>query len=132
MTRSLATQFKALSEDVRLQILALIFRHQELCVCEVERFLDISQSKASRHLRYLLNAGILEDRRDGLWVYYRMAGSDSDQQRLLLDFLCELLHNVDVPDVSDQLRVMRAERCAPDASPARLAVVTSAPRAGTR
>ena len=129
---SLAAQFKALSEDVRLQILALIFRHQELCVCEVERFLDISQSKASRHLRYLLNAGILDDRRDGLWVYYRMARPDSDQQRLLLDSLRELLHYVDVPDVSDDLRVMRAERCAPDASPARSTDVTSTPRAGTR
>jgi len=113
---SLASQFKALSEDVRLQILALIFQHQELCVCEVERFLDVSQSKASRHLRYLLNAGILQDRRDGLWVYYRVAAPESEQQRVLVDALRGLLEHVDVPDVSDDLKTMRAERCAPDAA----------------
>jgi DNA-binding transcriptional ArsR family regulator len=56
---TLANKFKALSEDVRLQILALISQHGELCVCEVERLLEISQSKASRHLRYLLNAGLV-------------------------------------------------------------------------
>ncbi|NIP15053.1 MAG: ArsR family transcriptional regulator, partial [Pseudomonadales bacterium] len=39
---------------MRLNILALLFGHGELCVCEVERFLRVSQSKASRHLRYLL------------------------------------------------------------------------------
>lgn len=124
---SLAGQFKALSEDVRLQILALIFRHRELCVCEVERLLDISQSKASRHLRYLLNAGILEDRRDGLWVYYRVAQPDSEKHRHLLEALRGLLEYVEVPDIADDLRSMRAERCASVAAPGRR---TTIPRRG--
>lgn len=116
---TLAGQFKALSEDVRLQIVALIFRHQELCVCEVEKFLDISQSKASRHLRYLLNAGILEDRRDGLWVYYRVARPNSAQQRHLLEALRGLLEYIEIPNIGDDLRAMRSERCASVTAPGR-------------
>ncbi len=109
----LAAQFKALSESVRLHILALLFRYRELCVCEVERFLHVSQSKASRHLRYLLNAGLVEDRRDGLWVYYRAAEPTAEKQQVLLAVLRELLQDVAIPDISDELEIMRAERCRP-------------------
>ncbi len=109
----LAQQFKALSEDVRLRILALIFRHGELCVCEVERILEVSQSKASRHLRYLLNARLVEDRRDGLWVYYRAADPATEQRRVLLQALRRLLADVELADVTDELEAMRAQRCQP-------------------
>lgn len=107
----LAQQFKALSQDVRLQILALMFRHGELCVCEIERFLHVSQSKASRHLRYLLNAGLVEDRRDGLWVYYRAAEPTTEKQQTFLLALQDMLADLPVPDVSAELEAMRAERC---------------------
>ena len=110
---TLANKFKALSEDIRLQILALIVQHGELCVCEVERFLEISQSKASRHLRYLLNAGLVQDQRDGLWVYYRLADPDSEADRQFLDSVRVLLANVPLPDVRRELQEMRAERCGP-------------------
>ncbi len=113
---TLANKFKALSEDVRLQILALIVQHGELCVCEVERFLEISQSKASRHLRYLMNAGLLQDHRDGLWVYYRLADPDSEADRQFLDGVGALLVDVPVPNVRDELHEMRSDRCGP-ASP---------------
>jgi len=119
----IAQQFKALSENIRLQILALMFRHGELCVCEIERFLHVSQSKASRHLRYLLNAGLVEDRRDGLWVYYRAAEPTTESQRTLLVALRQMLADVPVPDVSGELEAMRAERCQPTS--ARQRAVTS-------
>lgn len=111
----LAGQFKALSEPIRLHILALLFRHGELCVCEVEKFLVISQSKASRHLRYLLSAGLVEDRREGLWVYYHLAPPATDSQRRFLQVLCELLADLPVPEISNELQSMRAERCHPGA-----------------
>ncbi|NIO33143.1 MAG: metalloregulator ArsR/SmtB family transcription factor [Gemmatimonadetes bacterium] len=120
----LAQQFKALSEDVRLRILALIFRHGELCVCEIERFLQVTQSKASRHLRYLLNAGLVEDRRDGLWVYYRAAEPTTERQRTFLAALRDMLADLPVPDVADELEAMRAERCQPTSAKQR--AVTSA------
>lgn len=64
--------FKALAEETRLRILALIFRHGPVCVCEVEELLGITQSKASRHLRYMANAGLLESERDGVTMNYRL------------------------------------------------------------
>ncbi|MEE9576619.1 MAG: metalloregulator ArsR/SmtB family transcription factor [Gemmatimonadota bacterium] len=109
----LSNKFKALSEDVRLQILALIVLHGELCVCEVERCLEISQSKASRHLRYLMNAGLLQDHRDGLWVYYKLADPDSEADRQFMDSIQALLAGVPVPDVRDELHDMRSDRCGP-------------------
>jgi ArsR family transcriptional regulator, arsenate/arsenite/antimonite-responsive transcriptional repressor len=71
--RQLAGTLKAMADETRLQMLVLLAKHAELCVCDLEHTLDITQSKASRHLRYLLNARLVDDRRDGLWVYYRLA-----------------------------------------------------------
>ncbi len=66
----LANLFKALSDETRLEILALLLVGGELCVCDVEGTLGITQSKASRHLRYLLHAGLVENRRVGVWMHY--------------------------------------------------------------
>jgi ArsR family transcriptional regulator len=71
--KRLASLFRALAEDTRLQILWLLCLSDELCVCDVMHLLGITQSKASRHLRYLLNQGVVSDRRDGVWMYYRLA-----------------------------------------------------------
>ena len=70
--RDLTTLFKALSEDTRLKIISLLFRHRELTVVEVEEKLGITQSKASRHLRYLLNSDMVEYRREGVLVHYKL------------------------------------------------------------
>jgi len=111
--RTLSGWFKALSEDIRLQILALIFRHGELCGCELERFLNASQSTVSRHLRYLLNAGLVEDSREGLWVYYRLARPADGKQRRFLETLRVLLADIPSRDVERDLAKMRAARCGP-------------------
>lgn len=71
--RGLAELHKALADETRLRILALLLELGELCVCDVETGLDISQSRASRHLTMLRQAELVEDRRDGQWVYYRIA-----------------------------------------------------------
>lgn len=78
--------FKALADETRLQILWLLMGEDELCVCDIMMVLGITQSKASRHLRYLYNLGWVTDRREGLWMYYRLApaGSLEDQQLRLL------------------------------------------------
>lgn len=69
---NLARTFKALSDTTRLKMLALLQNHAELCVCDFEAVLDIPHSKASRHLRYLLNAGFVKDRRQNVWVHYHI------------------------------------------------------------
>jgi ArsR family transcriptional regulator len=82
--RQLADMFKGLADETRLRMLSLLLRHGELCVCDFEQVLKITQSKASRHLRYLLHAGLLQDRRDGVWVHYRMRKDLSPQVLKLL------------------------------------------------
>jgi ArsR family transcriptional regulator, arsenate/arsenite/antimonite-responsive transcriptional repressor len=64
--------FKALSDETRLRCLLLIQLEQELCVCELVAALADSQPKISRHLAQLRRDGILLDRKQGLWVYYRL------------------------------------------------------------
>ena len=62
-------------------------RRGELCVCEVEASLGATQSKTSRHLRYLAGAGLVQDRRDGVRVLYRVSDRpDPDAARVLQGF----------------------------------------------
>jgi ArsR family transcriptional regulator, arsenate/arsenite/antimonite-responsive transcriptional repressor len=76
MTDKLITKmerlFQALGDATRLRILGLLSTG-EICVCHIHESLRISQPKASRHLAYLRRAGLVETRRQGLWVYYRLA-----------------------------------------------------------
>jgi len=71
--RDIAEIHKALADETRLRILRVLQEFGELCVCDVEVGLDVSQSRASRHMNMLRQAGLVEDRRDGQWIYYRIA-----------------------------------------------------------
>jgi ArsR family transcriptional regulator len=73
ITIELAGRLKALADETRLQMLALLAEHGELCACDFEHTLEITQSKASRHLRYLYHAGLVDERRQGMWIHYRLA-----------------------------------------------------------
>jgi ArsR family transcriptional regulator len=64
--------FKALADATRLRILGLLLTG-EVCVCHIHETLKIPQPKASRHLAYLRRAGLVETRREGLWIHYRLA-----------------------------------------------------------
>lgn len=64
--------FHALSDSTRLRSLVLLQREGELCVCELTHALGVVQPKISRHLAQLREVGIVTDRRQGLWVYYRL------------------------------------------------------------
>src|SRR5438105_13173805 len=64
--------FKALADRTRLRILGLLLTG-EVCVCDIHQALKIPQPKASRHLAYLRRAGLVDTRREGLWIHYRMA-----------------------------------------------------------
>ena len=72
-TEDLAVLLRALGDDTRLRIFALLTK-AELCVCEIEDILDLSQSLVSNHLAVLRRAGLVESRRDSedaRWVFYR-------------------------------------------------------------
>ena len=63
---------KILSDETRLRILLLLVKSDELCVCQLTEVLKLSQPKISRHLAVMREAGLLQDRKSGLWVYYRL------------------------------------------------------------
>ena len=62
---------KGLSDATRLRIVNLLYE-KELCVCDIMETLQISQAKASRHLIYLKNSGLVNDRKHAQWAYYSM------------------------------------------------------------
>jgi len=70
--RKLLDALKALSDETRLRMLNLLYE-KELCVCDIMEALQISQAKASRHLIYLKNADLVNDRKHAQWVYYSLA-----------------------------------------------------------
>ncbi|HKK02099.1 MAG TPA: metalloregulator ArsR/SmtB family transcription factor [Desulfuromonadales bacterium] len=73
--------FKALSDETRLRILALLAAG-ELCVCDLMAVLELPQSTVSRHLAYLRHAGLVEDRRRGVWMFYRLSTPDAELRDL--------------------------------------------------
>ena len=85
-----AAAFHALSDPTRLQLIHLL-RRGERCVCNLTEALGATQSRLSFHLKTLKDAGLVTDRREGRWVYYRLA----DDAVLRLS---EVLGNCCVPD----------------------------------
>lgn len=73
--KALLNALKALSDETRLRIINLLFE-RELCVCDIMETLQITQAKASRHLIYLKNAGLVADRKHAQWVYYSISLDD--------------------------------------------------------
>ena len=72
MTISPSQLFQLLSDETRLRCLLLMRQEDELCVCELTHALGVIQPKVSRHLAALRDAGMVLDRRQGQWVYYRL------------------------------------------------------------
>jgi len=78
--------FKALGDENRIRILNLLIR-QELCVCEIETVLDMTQSNASRHLNKLKTSGIITSEKKSQWVYYRVDNKFIEENNLLYEFI---------------------------------------------
>lgn len=87
--RDVLKVFKALSDETRLRILNLLLE-RECCVCEVIQAMRISQTRASRNLGTLHDAGLLKVRRDGLWVLYSI---DEETMEKSYAGLAELIRN---------------------------------------
>lgn len=88
ITVSFANYFQALSDPLRLSIIELL-RERELCVCELQEILEISQSKLSFHLKILKEAHLLASRQQGRWVYYSL---NSSGFKFLQDYLAQYSH----------------------------------------
>ncbi|SET28419.1 transcriptional regulator, ArsR family [Natronincola peptidivorans] len=82
--------FKALGDETRGRIINLLIMG-ELCVCEIEAVLGITQSNASRHLNKLRSTGIITYEKKAQWVYYKIDSKFIRQHKLLYDYLAEIL-----------------------------------------
>ncbi len=118
--RRLAGLFRALADETRLRMMGMLLRRREICVCDFVEVLGITQSKASRHLRYLLHAGLVEDRRAGLWVHYRVADAPSPDARAAMCSLRTLLGDERMHELEAHLARWLAKKrgraCAPCAA----------------
>ena len=115
MTKPLADlerMFKALADTTRLRILGLLLTG-EVCVCHIHESLKISQPKASRHLAYLRRAGLVETRRDGLWVHYRLASLPSPVLAAIADAVRHALTHLDAVHRDSERLHKRTGCCVP-------------------
>lgn len=78
--------FKALSDETRIRILKLLLK-RELCVCEIEAALNLPQSKVSRHLTVLRSVGLVEDRREGTWIFYSLFKPENDFEKSIVQII---------------------------------------------
>ncbi|MPM23137.1 Arsenic resistance transcriptional regulator ArsR2 [bioreactor metagenome] len=95
--------FKALSDETRLRILSLIL-DGEMCVCEIEDCLGLTQSNASRHLTALKNAGILSSSKQAQWAYYKLNEEFCDNNRELMNYLTEKLKSLSTYESDNRKR----------------------------
>ena len=82
--------FKALSEESRLRILALLMQN-EMCVCEIEECLKMTQSNVSRHLTALKNSGIVDSYKQAQWAYYKISDKFKEENQNLWLYLVQKL-----------------------------------------
>jgi ArsR family transcriptional regulator len=117
--RNSAELFKALADETRLRILNLLVQG-ELCVCDIMAVLDIGQSKASRHLAYLRNVGLVDDRRNGVWMYYALAEAEGVTHKRISEWLAEAA--TALPQAAADLKALqklqrRTQRCGSKCAP---------------
>jgi ArsR family transcriptional regulator, arsenate/arsenite/antimonite-responsive transcriptional repressor len=106
-----ARLFAALADATRLRILALL-AGGEVCVCDIHESLGISQPKASRHLGLLRRAGLVETRREGLWVHYRLLRSSDPMPTAVVQAVIGTLPSIDTIR-RDARKLQKATGCRP-------------------
>ena len=107
--REFVKAIKALSDDTRLRILNLLLE-RECCVCEVMQALNISQTRASRNLKVLYDAGFLKLRKEGLWSLYSL---DREGMKDYYSYLVEAVKKTldsDIVATKDRERLKKAQR----------------------
>src|SRR5438105_14902910 len=104
--------FKALADGTRLRILGLLLAG-EICVCDIHESLKIPQSKASRHLAYLRRAGLVETRREGLWIHYRLGNVSDPVLAALTDGVRHALAHLDTVHRDAERLQKRTGCCVP-------------------
>jgi DNA-binding transcriptional ArsR family regulator len=102
---TIETYFKGLADINRLRIINLL-QTGELCGCDIQYVIESPQSNVSRHLTYLKRCGLVQGRREGYRVYYRLTEQDSPEYTALIAFLKRAL--IDKLFVADRKRLAKA------------------------
>lgn len=79
--------FKSFSNEARTRILNLLYRKEELCISDLETILDFTQTKTSRHITYLKNAGLISSRKYDQWVFYSIKEEGYNMVSQIFEFL---------------------------------------------
>ena len=112
--------YQALADATRLRILAILAQQSpegpsgELCVCHIHDSLGVSQPTASRHLAYLRKSGLVEARREGVWMHYRIVRPDDPVVATVFDAALHALGHADSTS-KDLARLARVAASAPTA-----------------
>jgi ArsR family transcriptional regulator len=103
---ALTRVYAALADPTRLRILSLL-GDGEICVCHLHASLDVPQPTASRHLAYLKKSGLVEARRDGVWMHYKMAQIDNPVVAAVVKAALHALTHTDI-SAKDERRLQVA------------------------
>src|SRR3954451_23615172 len=104
--------FQALADGTRLRILGLLLTG-EVCVCDIHETLKIPQPKASRHLAYLRRSGLVDTRREGLWIHYRLGKLADPVMAAVVDAVRHALTHVDAVHRDGERLEKRTGCCVP-------------------
>ena len=79
--------FKSFSDEARIRILSLLHQNKELCISDLEHILGFTQTKTSRHVGYLKNAGLLSSRKSDQWIFYYLKDEAYDIVSQIFSYL---------------------------------------------
>lgn len=104
---------KALGDETRIRAV-LALRDHELCVCQIVEFLELAPSTVSKHLQILKEAGLVESRKKGRWVYYRLSETDARGVPIAaLDLILATAQNTQTAR-ADNRRLKNILKCDPE------------------
>jgi len=110
--REVLNAAKAISDENRVRALMML-TGGELCVCQIIEMLGLAPSTVSKHMSILRQAGLVETRKEGRWIYYRLADRESSTVREILKWLKKYLKN-DIKIVKDVRQLRRIRKMSKD------------------
>lgn len=116
LLQDVTTLTKALADEHRLRILNLLLQTPELCACQIIEVFDLANSTISKHLAILRQAGLIQSRKEGRWVYYFLPASPVPGIQATLDWLSGLLRHdptlqADLSNIQNILKLDPVELC---------------------
>lgn len=108
--------FKSLSDETRLRIFYLLIKtDSELCCCELTDSLEAPQYNVSRHLKILKNAGLVEERKEGRWIYSFIPKKSSQFKKMLIKTISSMIETKrlkkDLENLNQRLKLRKNDKC---------------------